>query len=154
MAYIYGSYGNSEFNYQNVKQEKTVFSSSLYTSQSFNFLKIFSADLGGYYRLPSQSEWGKSKGSFNLNAGVRGKFFKKKLTVSLSVNNILNNGKYSWNYLYPDGSTSEGYSYWNSTSVSLRLAYNFGKQFETKKKKKGSDTENGNGNGGGTVPQI
>jgi outer membrane receptor protein involved in Fe transport len=156
MAYIYGSYGNSEFNYQNVKQEKTVYNSSLYTSQSFNFLKIFSADLGGYYRLPSQSEWGKSKGSFNLNAGVRGKFFKKKLTVSLSVNNILNNGKYSWNYVYPDGSTSEGYSYWNSTSVSLRLAYNFGKQFETKKKKNGSDSENGNGNGngGGTVPQI
>jgi hypothetical protein len=153
-GYCYYSYGKSTFDYQNVKQEKIVYYSGLYFSQYFSFLKNYSADISGYYSLPSKSEWGNSKGTLNLNAGLKGKFFKKKLTVSLSVNNILNNGKYNWNYQYPDGSTSEGYSVRNTTSVSMRITYNFGKQFETKKSKNNSEQENGNSNNSNPVPQI
>lgn len=155
-TYLYSSYGKSVFDYQNKVQSTIVYYTGLYFSQNFSFLKNYSAEISGYYNLPSKTEWGTSKGSLSLNAGLKAKFFNKKLTASLSVNNILNNGKYTWNYVYPDGSTYEGLSIWNTTSVSLRLSYSFGKQFETKKKMKNGDMENGNGggNGTGTNPPI
>ena len=110
--------------------------------------------MNGYYNLPSKTEWGTSKGTLSLNAGFRARLLDKKLSVSLSLNNILNNGKYSWNYTYPDGSLYDGLSVWNSRTLSLRLSYSFGKQFETKKKMRNGDQENGNGNGGNTPPVI
>ena len=57
--------------------------------------------MSGYYSLPSQGEWGKSKGTLSLNAGLRARLLNKKLTIGFSVGNILNNGSYSWNYQYP-----------------------------------------------------
>lgn len=153
--YYYSSYGKSSFVYQNKLEERIVYNNGLYFSQNFNFLKNYSLEMSGNYSLPSQGEWGKTKNSVTLNAGLRGRFFKKDLTVSLSVNNILNNGSYSWNYAYPDGSTSEGNSVWNTRSLSLRVSYRFGKQFEMKKKAKNGEIENGNGSSnGGTPPTI
>ena len=153
--YYYSSYGKSSFVYQNKLQERIVYYNGLYFSQSFTILKNYSIEMSGNYTLPSQGEWGKSRSSMNLNAGLRGRFLKKDLTVSLSLNNILNSGYYSWNYQYPDGSTSEGSSIWNTRSLSLRVSYRFGKQFEMKKKAKNGEVENGNGtNGGGTPSTI
>lgn len=152
--YFYSSYGRSVFTYQNKIEQKIVYYNGIHFSQNFNFLKIYSFEMSGYYNLPSQGEWGKTKNALSLNAGFKARFFKKDLTLSLSVNNILNNGSYSWNYLYPDGSTAEGYSIWNTTSLSLRVSYRFGKQFEMKKKAKNGEIENGNGGSNGGTPST
>lgn len=153
-TYIYTSYGKSVFEYQNRVQESVVYYTGFYFSNNFSFLKVYSFEMNGYYNLPSKTEWGTSKGTLSLNAGFRARLLDKKLSVSLSLNNILNNGKYSWNYTYPDGSLYDGLSVWNSRTLSLRLSYSFGKQFETKKKMRNGDQENGNGNGGNTPPVI
>lgn len=152
-SYIYSSYGKSTFEYQNKIHESIVYYNGMYFSSNFSFLKIYSAEVSGYYNLPSKTEWGTSKGNLTINAGLRARFLDKKLSVSLSFNNILNNGRYTWSYTYPDGSKYDGLSLWNSRSLSLRLSYNFGKQFETKKKMKNGESENGNGNGN-TPPVI
>lgn len=143
--YTYSSYGRSVFTYQNKIETRNVYHMGLFFSQNFTFLKNYTFEMSGYYSLPSQGEWGKSKSAFTLNAGLRARLLDKKLTIGISVGNILNNGSYSWNYQYPDQSTSEGFSIWNTRSYSLRISYNFGKHFEIRNKKlrSGSDGDSG-----------
>jgi outer membrane receptor protein involved in Fe transport len=143
--YTYSSYGKSVFTYQNKIETRNVYHQGLFFSQNFTVLKNYTLEMSGYYSLPSQGEWGKSKGTLSLNAGLRARLLNKKLTIGFSVGNILNNGSYSWNYQYPDHSTSEGFSIWNTRSYSLRISYNFGKYFEIKNKRLKSGSDGGTG---------
>jgi iron complex outermembrane recepter protein len=138
----------SYYNYQeglNKAPAKGV-SYNLWASSVFKFWKNMSIDINGWFNVGGVSFQGRSKAVGVLNASVRKTFFKDKLAVALSGNNILQTMKWRWNTensnLYTDGS-------WQSfnRSVFLSVTYMFGKNNNALKRE--DDKSNSRLSGGG-----
>lgn len=140
--YFGGSYGKQIFDYRNEVVEKNVFSNWFNFNESFTFLKNYAIEIFGHGRLPSESTFGRDKGRIYVSAGFKANFLKRMLTVSLNVNDIFNNGVWSSDYVYPDGSSSKSESRWESRSVNLSISYRFGKQdIQPRSRRNGSSDE-------------
>jgi iron complex outermembrane receptor protein len=121
-----------------------LFSYMIYGQNTFSLFKGIKADISGYYSGPGV--WGGTflyDSNWSLSAGVQKVFFKKKLKVSLKVNNIFNRigwqGESEFNNL-----VSTGNGRFDNRYVSLNLNYSFGNQkLKTSKRKTGLETEGG-----------
>lgn len=83
-----------------------------------------SIQFGAFYKAPSLSLQGKTNAMFMTFGGVRQSFFKRKMNVSLSVQDIFNTMNYSFTTETASLiSTSEYYSL--HPTISLTLTYNF-----------------------------
>ena len=147
--YLSGDYGQQRFDYRDKTVIKNVYSTWFYFSQTFTFLKNYSFELSGNGYLPSEETFGRTAGKFFLAAGLKGNFFKNKLTVRLIVQDILNNNYWKEHYIYPDGSSTKGDYRWESRSVWLTASYRFGKQ-DIQSRQRRSDHEELNRIGGGS----
>ena len=140
--YVGGSYGKQTFLYREKTVEKNIFSNWFNFNQSFTFLKNYSADISGNGSLPSEGTFGRNSGRITVNAGIRGHFLNRMLTVRLTVNDIFNNGFWKSHYIYPDGSIRNTESRWESRSVWLSVSYRFGKQdIQPRNRRTGTDEE-------------
>ncbi|MDL2297057.1 TonB-dependent receptor [Bacteroidales bacterium OttesenSCG-928-B11] len=151
--YIGANYGNQIFDYRNEVVSTNVFGNWFYFSESFSFLKNYAIDISGHGQFPSISTFGRNNGRININAGFKANLLDKKLTLRLSINDLFNNGFWSSDYVYPDGSTSKSESRWESRSVYLTASYRFGKQDIQPRNRRNSSSEEhdrmGNGSEGG-----
>ena len=113
---------------------KIIFSSS--------FLKRYQAQLMGFYRSKNPTLQGQSDEMLFANASIRGDFFNKKLSVNLSVQDMLNTQKNKSLTDTPNlYSVSESWS--NSQYVMLGLTFRFGKIEMEKEQKRGDMNQSG-----------
>ena len=108
------------------------------------FSKTFSGQISGQYASPRIIAQGMKQEKYSMDLGVRKMFLDRKLSVNLSVRDLLNTNK--------DRSTTSGVgfmqtseSYFNGRMLNLSLSYNFGnsrpKKADMKKKDNSNDTE-------------
>jgi hypothetical protein len=104
------------------------FTYSIFSQQTFNLPKGFTAEISGYFSGPGI--WGgvfqyKTNGALNL--GLQKKFMNNQLNVKISGNDLFYTsgwrGKSEFN-----GLVSEGRGNWDSRRATLSLSYNFGNQ--------------------------
>lgn len=148
--YIGETIGKEIFDYRNKVVTTNVFSNWFHFNNSFTFLKNYAFDISGHGSLPSKSTFGRNRGRINVNAGFKASLLKKMMTLRLSINDIFDNGRWSSDYVYPDGSSSKSESRWESRSVYLSLSYRFGKQdIQPRNRRNGSSEEMERMGGGG-----
>ena len=118
------------------------YSYSIYQQHTFNLLKDYKAEVSGYYSGPGV--WGGVfiyDRNWSIDIGIQKLYFKNKLKVRLSANNIFN--RIGWKgYSEFNGLRSEGNGSWDNHFISLSLSYNFGnKNIKSKKRNTGIESE-------------
>lgn len=147
--YIQGYYGQSKIDYKGKKEITPNFGGFVWVSNNFTITKTFSLQLDGWGNLPSDYTFTSSKAQYAINLGAKKSFFDKKLTVSLSINDIFNTATYKDSSHYPDGSYEIGNWYWQSRSVFVSLRYQFGNQNLQMRQRKISELDEAGRLGGG-----
>ncbi len=111
------------------------FSWSAQLSATFILPQNITMELTGNYRSPKVTAQGKSLSDYYVNFGAKKTFFDKKLSVSLSVRDLLDSRRRkseTWDddfYLYSE-------SWWSGRTVNLNVSYSFGNMKKKKKDKK------------------
>ncbi len=120
------------------------FSYNAYMQSSYSLPKDVTLELSGWYSGPGI--WGgvfRYNPQWSLNFGVQKKFFDKRLTAKLSVQDIFFTGGWNGESSF-NGLTSAGEGNWDSRRFSLNLNYNFGNsQVKANKRKTGIEDETG-----------
>jgi len=128
MVYCDGSYLWSEFTYNDTVKKTETYRGYVYVSNDITLTQTMSLDVNCWAMLPQKSLFATNAGMFSLNMGIKKSFFKKTLTATLSLNDILNTAnKWTNDAKYPTGQRDYQEYYWSSRSVSVRLSYSFGK---------------------------
>ncbi|MDR2979544.1 MAG: TonB-dependent receptor [Bacteroidales bacterium] len=141
--------GQSQYDYIEKPVIKNTYSGWFYFNQSFTIAKNYFLELSGYGSPPSEDIFGHNGGRVTINAGARALFFKKKLSIRLSLNDIFDNGYWRENYTYPNGMKTTGEWLWESRSMWLSCSYQFGKQdIQSRRLRSDSDELNRVGGGG------
>lgn len=150
MAYsVSGNCGKEIFDYESKKEVSDIWSFQFYTNHTFTFLKNYALEIAAWGTPQSSQTFGMTPSRLYIWAGIKGSFFKQKLTVKLGVNDLLNNNKWKEQNTYPDSSIANGTWYWNSRGVTLNISYNFGKQNIQPRQRKSGDSEELDRMGGG-----
>lgn len=128
--YVSGNYGRNVFYYgltdgEKQKQISNSFYSSVWFSTDVDIISTLTAELSAWAQLPSKGLLETYMGYLSLNLSVKKTFFDKKLTLTLSANDLLNMGMKS-DSKYPDGTSSKGSYAWSGRSVWLSVSYRFG----------------------------
>ncbi|MFD2523761.1 outer membrane beta-barrel protein [Emticicia soli] len=98
---------------------------SFFTFHQFKVDKVTNISLNGFFRLKGQLQFYELSNFGNLNLNVNRQFFNKKLTVTLSMNDVFYTNKN--NFTINQGSISAfGFRRADTRRVGLNLRYNFG----------------------------
>ncbi|TXF90855.1 TonB-dependent receptor [Neolewinella aurantiaca] len=120
------------------------FTYSIFSQQTFNLPKGFTAELSGYFSGPGV--WGgvfEYKTSGALNVGLQKKFFGNQLNVKISGNDLLYTSGWRGRSEF-NGLVSNGKGNWDSRRATLSLSYNFGNQkVKSRKRNTGLSEEAG-----------
>jgi hypothetical protein len=159
-----GEYSVTQFTYKVGDNDSTfkrdVFRASYYISNDITLSPTMSIDINSWGMLPQRTIFTKNAGLYSINMGLKKSFLDRKLTATLSINDIFNTaGKWTNDTRTP---TEEGtiHSYqeyvWPSRSISVRLSYRFGKgNVQTRRMREASEeaagrmSSGGGGQGGG-----
>lgn len=145
-VYFYGNVYHSGYlyNYAKLGQvcEAEMWSYSLLLNTWVKFFNKFQIHASAYYTSPTLSLFSTRKTRYFLNCGVRGDFFKRKLSLFVNVKDIFN-----WGKTQGSGSTSDSpfiisnnstYAV-NSRYVSAGITFRFGKMELERYAKEGSE---------------
>jgi hypothetical protein len=91
---------SGELNGESIDRESTNWSGRMNTTLKFSANSRM--QIQGFYRGPSVSAQGESKGMFFSNVSYRQDFFKKKLTATISVRDPLGTAKFERESFGPD----------------------------------------------------
>ena len=109
------------------------------------YIKVFGFEFGFYYmkmKVPGGTLFGDS-GSLWANTGLSKSLFDDRMSLSLSLDNIFDQGGFQMNRYQPVSASSDILQYTNVDSkrggrtLSLNIKYNFGKMQEEKRKGRG-----------------
>ncbi|MFA6059255.1 MAG: TonB-dependent receptor [Taibaiella sp.] len=133
--------------YDGIKKEYGKPSFFVQSNNSFilNKSKTFLAELSFDYSSPSQSEYDEVRPNGSVNAGFKLLLLDKKLTLSLSTNDILATSRYRAQNVYNKTTID---NYYDDRSLRLMLNYKLGnkRQKEVRKRDTGIEAEAGRTN--------
>lgn len=124
-AFINGVYSYSRVLYGEKWENSKNFNSTLWLSTEVDILPTLTAELSCWGMLPTRSIFDKTESYISLNFGLKKSFLDRKLTLSLSVNDILGM-TYKTSSSYPGGTSNVGEYRWDGRQVWLRASYRFG----------------------------
>ena len=115
------------------------------------YIKIFGFEFGFYYmklKVPGGTLFG-SKGTLWANTGISKSLFDDRVNISLSLNNIFDQGGFQMSRSQPIGNNILQYTEVNATrggrTLSISMKYNFGKMQEEKRKGRKGESFGGAG---------
>ncbi len=124
---ISGGYIDNQADYgDGITIDVQTFTYSIFSQQTFNLPKGFTAEVSGYFAGPGV--WGgvfvyKTSGSLNL--GLQKQFFNDQLNVKVSGNDLFFTSGWRGSSEF-NGLVSTGGGNWDSRRATLSLSYNFG----------------------------
>lgn len=125
---INGNIGQNTFDYETKSVTKMIYSTSLWTSQVFTFLKNYTIEVSAWGMPPQEQAFGHVKGAIHVNAGFKALLLKQSLTIGLNITDIFNGGYWREENVYPNGTVMNSQWRWPSRGVYLNISYRFGKQ--------------------------
>ncbi|MDR0438112.1 MAG: TonB-dependent receptor [Bacteroidales bacterium] len=156
-----GEWSRSHFKYDTVvgdpltsiSETRDFFRASYYISNDITLSKTMSMDINSWGMFPQKRLFTKHAGMYSVNIGLRKSFFDRKLTATLSLNDIFNAAnKWTNDTELPTGQRDYREYIWPSRSVSVRLSYRFGKgNVQTRRMRDAANEEAGrmgSGDGG------
>jgi outer membrane cobalamin receptor len=103
------------------------FRGSYYISNEITLSKTMSLDINSWGMFPRKVLFTKNAGMYSVNLGLKKTFLDRKLTATLSINDIFNTAnRWTNDTKLPTGQHSNMEYYWASRSISVRLSYRFG----------------------------
>ncbi|WP_421939870.1 outer membrane beta-barrel protein [Pedobacter sp.] len=125
-----------------IRPRITAWTGYLFNSNSFvmNKGKNLTAELNIVYQTPNIANSYKSSAFFNMDTGIKYAVLKKKLILSLMMNDIFRSSGVTFNNVV-NGITQNKYSYNDAQRIRFQITYNFGKELKINKKK-ASEEEN------------
>ncbi len=156
--FVSGTYGHRTFDYALPEggyrhEDVRCFDATAWLGTDVDIIKTLTAELSVWARLPSRNMFEYTRPYVALNLSVKKTFFKEKLSVTLSANDLLG---MAWSEInrYPDGTVSDMAFYSGGQRLSLSVSYNFGNNKLMRARRQGKALEesdrmgSGGGNGG------
>lgn len=137
-CYVEFPYVVIPFMNQELKQRTTGW--FLSSSNDYSFSKAFSLYCNLSYQSKTVELMTEYKPCLNLKAGLRGKFFNKRLLVSIDANNILDSYKSDWSDRYGNISSRQITNY-DNRYLRFSLRYSFNDLTPSKLRQIGNDDE-------------
>ena len=126
------------------------FTFNVYQQHTITLPKGFTGEISGWFAGPGV--WGgvfEYESQWSLNLGLQKKFFRDKLNVRVTVNDIFYESGFD-GFSEFNGLFSEGSGRWDSRRGAINLTYNFGNQnVKSRKRKTGLEEEAKRTGGGG-----
>ena len=150
-----GEYSKTHFKYNDVAETREFFRASYYISNDITLSRTMSLDINSWGQFPQKRLFTTHAGLYSVNMGIRKSFFDRKLTATLSLNDIFNTAnKWTNDTKVPAGEGmimhSYNENYWTSRSISFRLSYRFGKgNVQTRRMRDAASEEAGRMSSGG-----
>lgn len=138
--YGYYTYFNSSYYQAAIDQSYTRPSFNISVNNTFflNSAKTLSAELNLDYEAKQLSQFNLQYQTFNMEAGVKALFFKKKLTLAFDAEDIFATDRYKLKNLYNGSLTN---SYGDERTFRFSLSYKFGSLFDPKRRESTSGIE-------------
>lgn len=151
--FVSGTYGHRTFDYALPEggfrhEDVRCFDATAWLGTDVDIIKTLTAELSVWARLPSRNMFEYTRPYVDLSLSVKKTFFKEKLSVTLSANNLLG---MAWSEIsrYPDGTVSDMAYYWAGQQLSLSVSYNFGNNKLMRAQRRGKALEEGDRMGSG-----
>ncbi|MCL2027558.1 MAG: TonB-dependent receptor [Bacteroidales bacterium] len=150
-----GEYSKTHFKYNDVAETREFFRATYYISNDITLSRTMSLDINSWGQFPQKRLFTTHAGLYSVNMGIRKSFFDRKLTATLSLNDIFNTAnKWTNDTKVPAGEGmimhSYNENYWTSRSISFRLSYRFGKgNVQTRRMRDAASEEAGRMSSGG-----
>ncbi len=110
------------------------------SSNDYTFGKIFTFYCNLSYQSRNVELMTEYEPSCNIKTGIKGKFFNKKLLVSLDANNIFKTDKSEWNDKYGNITSGQKTNY-DNRYIRISLRYNFNDFKSNNKHQNGNEDE-------------
>jgi hypothetical protein len=154
-----GEYSRTHFNYNmvfddpstSVSETREFFRGSYYIGNDITLSRTMSLDINSWGMFPQKRLFTKHAGMYSVNIGMRKSFFDRKLTATMSINDIFNTAnKWTNDTKFPTGQHSYTEFTWPGRSISVRVSYRFGKgNVQTRRMRDAANEEAGRMGGGG-----
>ena len=123
-----GEFSTTRFEYNGETVERSSRGFGYFISNDITLSRTMSLDVNSWGRFPQTMLFTKHAGIYAVNVGFRKSFFDRKLTATVSINDVFNTGgRWVNDTELPTGQISYQEFYWPSRSISARVSYRFGK---------------------------
>ena len=123
-----GEYSQTQFKYNDSAITREFFNARYFISNDITLSPTMSMDINSWGMFPRRHLFTRNTGMYSVNIGFRKSFFDRKLTATVSLNDIFNTAnKWTNDTQLPTGQHEYMASYWASRSINVRVSYRFGK---------------------------
>lgn len=152
--FVSGTYGHRTFDYALPEggyrhEDVRCYDATAWLGTDVDIVKTLTAELSVWARLPSQNMFEYTRPYVALNLSIKKTFFKEKLSVTLSANDLLAMA-WSERNRYPDGTLSDMAYRGGGQRLSLSVSYNFGNNKMMRARRQGKELEESGRMGGGS----